>query len=131
MQYTMYMMQVTKRDTLIISLALGIMIIFLLGSVIKINGFIIPHTILHTIGLVLSAFLIAVSVAAYRRAKISRFMLLALGFTGFVIMESINLIYAWLQLDISELSVLNMELPHIFGVYILMLLVIATLRGAN
>ncbi|RMF32081.1 MAG: hypothetical protein D6752_00925 [Candidatus Nitrosothermus koennekii] len=125
------MMQVTKRDTLIISLALGVMIVFLLGSIIRINGFVIPHTILHTIGLILSGFLIVVSVAAYRRVKISRFMLLAFGFMGFVIMESINLVYAWLQLDISELSVLNMELPHIFGVYILMLLVIATLRGVN
>jgi hypothetical protein len=125
------MMQVTKRDTLIISLALGTMIVFLFGSIIRINGLIIPHTILHTVGLVLSVFLIAVSVAAYRRVKISRFILLALGFIGFVVMESINLIYAWLQLDISELSVLNMVLPHIFGVYILMLLVIATLRGVN
>ncbi len=125
------MMQVTKRDTLIISLALGTMIVFVLGSVIRINGLIIPHTILHTIGLVLSAFLIAVSIAAYRRVRISRFMLLALGFTGFVIIEGINLIYAWFQLDISELSVLNMELPHIFGIYILMLLVIAIFRGVE
>lgn len=125
------MMQVTKRDTLIISLALGVMVTFLVGSVIRINGLLIPHTILHTIGLVLSGFLIAVAIAAYRRVKIQRFLLLAFGFAGFVIMEGINLIDAWFQLGISELSILNMELPHIFGVYILMLLIIATLRGAS
>ncbi len=125
------MLQIKRRDSLIIALSLGVMLVFVLGSIIRINGFIIPHTILHTIGLILSIFLIGVAIEAYRRVKNSRFLLLSLGFVGFVAMESINLIYAWLQLDISELNILNIELPHIFGVYILMLLTIATLRGAN
>ncbi len=122
-------MQISKQGTLILSLALGIMFVFVAGSIFRMNGFVMPHTILHTIGLILALFLIAVALSAYRRVMNNRFLLLALGFVGFVIIEGINLSYALLLKDISELSILNIELPHIFGVYILMLMVITIFRG--
>ncbi len=124
-------MQVSKRDTLIITIALGITLTFIIGSVIRINGFTLPHTILHVIGVMLSIFLIVVSVQAYKKARTERFLLLIFGFIGFVIVESINLIYAFFDWNIYELNILQIELSHILGVYILMLLVISILRGAS
>jgi hypothetical protein len=125
------MMQVSKRDTLIITLALGITLMFIIGSIIRINGFSLPHTILHVIGVMLSIFLIGVSIQAYKKTRTERFLLLIFGFIGFVIVESINLIYAFFNWNIYELNILQIELPHILGVYILMLLVISILRGAS
>ncbi len=125
------MMQVSKRDTLIITIALGITLTFIIGSVIRINGFTLPHTILHVIGVMLSIFLIGVSIQAYKKARTERFLLLIFGFVGFVIVESINLIYAFFDWNIYELNILQIELPHILGVYILMLLVISILRGVS
>lgn len=124
-------MQVSKRDTLIITLALGITLMFIIGSIIRINGFSLPHTILHVIGVMLSIFLIGVSIQAYKKTRTERFLLLIFGFIGFVIVESINLIYAFFNWNIYELNILQIELPHILGVYILMLLVISILRGAS
>ena len=124
-------MQVSKRDTLIITLVLGITLTFIIGSVMRINGFTLPHTILHVIGVMLSIFLIGVSIQAYKKARTERFLLLIFGFIGFVIVESINLVYAFFDWNIYELNILQIELPHILGVYILMLLVISILRGVS
>ncbi len=125
------MMQVSKRDTLIITLALGITLTFIVGSVVRINGFVLPHTILHVIGVMLSLFLIGVSIQAYKKTRTERFLLLIFGFIGFVVVESINVVYALFEWNIYELSILQIELPHILGVYILMLLVISIMRGAK
>ncbi|MEM2856494.1 MAG: hypothetical protein QW416_05265 [Candidatus Nitrosocaldaceae archaeon] len=123
------MMQVNKRETLIIILAGTIMFVFLINSVIKFTYNALPHTIIHTIGIGLSIFLVTIAISAYRRTRSLRFLLLILGFVGFAVTEGMNLASYGLSIFTPELNLLNIEITHLFGVYALLLLAIATLRG--
>ncbi|HKQ21449.1 MAG TPA: hypothetical protein VJS91_05380 [Nitrososphaeraceae archaeon] len=79
--------------------------------------------ILHVVSLAISIFLAYIGVAAYVRDGRARLLFMSLGFVTLAIFESLLLLSATDNIDITTIPTVNIELPH------LVLLVVITLFG--
>jgi hypothetical protein len=70
------------------------------------------HIILHIASLILSIFLLIISISSYSRNGGSRLLFMSLGFLSLVIVEALFLFYATRGIREILVPVVNIELPH-------------------
>jgi len=77
------------------------------------HTYMIYHIFLHILSLAIAAFLSTVSVLAYRRNGTTRLLFMALGFLSLVVIESLYLFYATVNIEDIIIPIVQIELPHV------------------
>jgi hypothetical protein len=91
----------------------------------------IYHILLHLASLIISIFLGAVSLIAYKRNPSGRLLFMALGFISLVIIECIYLIFAVTNIEDIIIPVIRIELPHVILFAMLTLFGIGVFKVSN
>ena len=73
----------------------------------------IYHIILHLVSLIISQFLVVVSLLAYLKSKTTRILLMTFGFMTLVVAEYVYLLNSTKDFDIMLIPQVNIELSHI------------------
>ena len=73
----------------------------------------IYHIILHLVSLIISQFLVVVSLLAYLKSKTTRILLMTFGFMTLVVAEYVYLLNSTEDFDIMLIPQVNIELSHI------------------
>jgi hypothetical protein len=73
----------------------------------------IYHITLHIASLTIAVFLSIVSLLAYSRSAGARLLFMTLGFMGLAFVEFLYLLDASALVSTTDISALNIELPHV------------------
>ena len=85
----------------------------------------IYHILLHLVSLIISQFLVVVSLLAYLKSKTTRILLMTLGFMTLVIAEYLYLLNSTEDLYVTFIPHVNIEVSHVI------LLVMVTFFGIS
>jgi predicted membrane chloride channel (bestrophin family) len=118
-----------RSDSLSRPLLLGLVSAIVIGVVAPLllphitHPSMIYHIAVHIAGLVISIFLVAVSIIAYDRIRSGRLLFMALAFVTLALVEFLYLLDASGRLVLFDFSALGIEVPHAI------LLVMTTMFG--
>jgi hypothetical protein len=93
--------------------------------------YMIYHILLHLASLIISIFLGIVALLAYKRNSSSRLLFMALGFLSLVVIESLYLLFATVNIEDIIIPVVRIELPHVILFAMLTLFGIGVFRVSN
>lgn len=91
----------------------------------------IYHILLHLASLIISIFLGAVSLIAYKRHRSGRLLFMSLGFISLILIECLYLIFATTNIEDIIIPVVRIELPHVILFAMLTLFGIGVFRVTN
>lgn len=91
----------------------------------------IYHIILHLVSLIISQFLVVVSLLAYLKSKTTRILLMTFGFMTLVVAEYVYLLNSTKDFDIMLIPQVNIELSHIILLIMVIFFGISFLKSSR
>ena len=91
----------------------------------------IYHIILHLVSLIISQFLVVVSLLAYLKSKTTRILLMTFGFMTLVVAEYVYLLNSTEDFDIMLIPQVNIELSHVILLIMVIFFGISFLKSSR